>query len=385
MRPEKRKSQSAESVDRQRRKLVGAAGGSVIASALGTLVSSAPRAARSQEIPAVRWGFVGTGSIANSMARIVRMTPLAELTAVSSRRMASATAFAEKYGARKAFDSWAEMAAWGGVDAVYVATPTSVREEIAIAAANQGKHVLGEKPFASLPSVQRITAACRQNDVGFMDGTHFVHHPRTAAIRSRMPELVGWPWSVDSAFQFNLTDRSNIRFNPDLEPMGAIGDAGWYNMRAAVEYLSPDVELRSVSAFLRRDAETGAAVSGSGMLVFADESTTTWNCGFDSGAVIMDLRISGGKGSINIDDFLGQDQDGSASYLYRAGGWGPSATRDTIKVESPLPGAALMFEDFAALVHDRSLRERWMRASERTQALLDACWDEALRPTRQSS
>ena len=62
-----------------------------------------------------------------------------------------------------------------------------------------------------------------------------------------------------------------------------------------------------------------------------------------------------------------------------------TATRDNVKVESPLPGAALMFEDFAALVHDASLRKRWMRASERTQALLDACWDEALRSTSRSS
>ena len=378
------KRQRAENVDHQRRRLLGATAGGVIASATAGLVSTSPQIARASDIPTVRWGFVGTGGIANSMARIVTMTPQAELTAVSSRSMEKATAFAEKYGARKAFDSWAEMNGWDGIDAVYVATPTSVREEICVNAASQGKHVLGEKPFASLPSLQRITASCRKNGVGFMDGTHFVHHPRTAAIQSRMQEQAGWPWSVASAFQFNLTDRGNIRFNPDLEPMGAIGDAGWYNMRAAVEYLSPDVELKTVSAFLRRDPETGAAISGSGMLVFSDESTTTWNCGFDSGAVIMDLRIAGTKGAINIDDFLSQDQDRSASYLHRAGGWGPNSISETVRVDSSLPGSALMFEDFAALVHDATLRERWTHASERTQTLLDACWDEALRVENRS-
>ena len=153
-------------------------------------------------------------------------------------------------------------------------------------------------------------------------------------------------------------------------------------MRAAVEYLSPDAALRSVDASLRRDPETGAAIGGSGVLVFDDESTSTWNCGFDSGAVIMDLRISGAKGAINIDDFLGQDPDGSASYLYRSGGWGPNALADTVKVVSSLPGAALMFEDFAALVRDESLRERWMLASEQTQGLLDAVWEAALASER---
>ncbi len=369
-------------VNQPRRKLLGVAGGGIVASVFGGLLSTAPTSGRSQGAAVVRWGFVGTGSIANWMADVIQSTPTAELAAVSSRRLASAEAFAGKHGAGKAFDSWAEMTAWDGVDAVYVATPTSVREEICVAAAKQGKHVLGEKPFASLSSLQRITAACRENGVGFMDGTHFVHHPRTAAIQSGMSEKVGWPWSVDSAFQFSLTDRRNIRFNPELEPMGAIGDAGWYNMRAAVEYLSPDIELRTVDAYLRRDPETGAAISGGGILVFDDESTSTWNCGFDSGAVIMDLRVSGAKGSINIDDFLGQDSDGSASYLYRSGGWEPNAVAETVKIESSLPGAALMFEDFAALVHDASLRERWMHASERTQRLLDAAWNGALKNER---
>ena len=370
-----KKDKKQESVDQQRRRILGAAGGSVLAPMFGGLMSTS--AATADDLRSVRWGFVGTGSIANSMARVVKLTSTAKLVAVSSRRMEKAEAFAKEHGAGKAFDSWADMCAWDGIDAVYVATPTSVREEICIAAANHGKHVLGEKPFASLPSVQRITAACRDNGVGFMDGTHFVHHPRTLSIQKTMAARIGWPWSVDSAFQFNLTDKGNIRYNLELEPMGAIGDAGWYNMRAAVEYLAPDVELESVHAHMRRDIDTGAAVSGSGMLVFDDGSTSTWNCGFDSGGVVMDLRVTGHKGVINIDNFLSQDRDGSASYLYRKGGWGPNAVRDTVKVESSLPGSALMFEDFAKAVHVPELRERWMQASERTQALLDAAWKEA--------
>jgi predicted dehydrogenase len=237
--------------------------------------------------------------------------------------------------------------------------------------------VLGEKPFASLPSVQRIVQACRDNDVAFMDGTHFVHHPRTLDIRQHREERLGFVWSVASAFQFMLEDRGNIRFNPELEPMGAIGDAGWYNMRAAVEYLPPEVVLDTVSAHLRRDSETGAAISGTGVLEFTDGSTSTWNCGFDSGGVVMDLRITGTKGVINIDDFLGQNRDGSADFLYRKGGWSDAASEE-ITIPSAKPGAALMFEDMAAAAQDPSLREQWMTATERTQALLDAAWTAAL-------
>ena len=321
----------------------------------------------------IRWGIVGTGGIAKSMAGMIKLADVSEIGAVSSRRMETAQAFAQDHDVSNAFDSWQEMVDSGLVDAIYVATPTSVREEICIAAAKAGKHVLGEKPFASLPSVRRITQACRDNNVAFMDGTHFVHHPRTHQINQNRDDTLGSVWSVASAFQFNLEDRGNIRFNPELEPMGAIGDAGWYNMRAAVEYLPPDVVLDTVSAHLRRDSETGAVISGTGVLDFTDGSTSTWNCGFDSGAVVMDLRITGTEGVINIDDFLSQNRDGSADYLYRKGGWG-SGTSEEINIPSTKPGAALMFEDMAAAAADPLLREQWMTATERTQALLDAAW-----------
>ena len=326
----------------------------------------------------IRWGFVGTGSIANWMAAVMRGADFSELAAVSSRRMASAKAFADKHQAGRAFDSWEDMIAWDGVDAIYVATPTSVREEICVAAAKNGKHVLGEKPFASLTSLQRITAACRENGVGFMDGTHFVHLHRTHDIRSRMQDSVGWPWSLDSAFQFNLQDRRNIRFNPKLEPLGAVGDAGWYNMRAVVEYLTPRIELRSASTYIRRDEETGAAISGSGVMLFEDGSTSTWNCGFDSGAVNMDLRITGSKGVIRFDDFLTNDSDGTASHTLHTGGFGDSADIETIKSEVSRPGPALMFEDYAAMVLDKDKIEQSMQVSERTQRLLDAVWASGL-------
>jgi len=324
-------------------------------------------------LKSIRWGIVSTGGIAKAMASQIRIAAASEIRAVSSRHMASAQAFARAHDVPQVFDDWRAMIESGDVDAIYVATPTSVREEICIAAAKAGKHVLGEKPFASVASVRRIIAACRENDVAFMDGTHFVHHPRTRDIRQKRQERLGVVGSIASAFQFSLRDRGDIRYDPELEPMGAIGDAGWYNMRATVEYLSPDAVIDRASTHIRRDNETGAVIGGAGVLAFTDGSTSTWNCGFDAGGVVMDLRITGTEGAIFIDDFLGQNPDGSADFVYRRGGWDDDTTRK-IAIPSAKPGAALMFEDMAAAAADSLLREQWMRATERTQALLDAVW-----------
>ncbi|HET6592732.1 MAG TPA: Gfo/Idh/MocA family oxidoreductase [Xanthomonadales bacterium] len=367
-------------IDSTRRRLLGAAGAGALTATMGAtfgsvMAADAPGRAGAGAGRPLRWGVVGTGGIANAMAPRIKQASNAELAAVSSRRMETAREFADEHGVAHAFDSWADMLAFDGVDAVYVATPTSVKEEVCIAAARQGKHVLGEKPFANLPSLQRITRACRDHGVGFMDATHFPHSPRTAHIKAHIPEQVGWPWSVASAFQFGLTDPENIRMNPELEPYGAIGDAGWYNMRAAVEYLAEDVEIASVYAVLRRGGPRHACVSGSGVLVFSDGSTTTWNCGFESGAGIMDLRITGARGVIKLDDFLRtRPGDRPADYEYR------QSWNDSRFVEVPFeePESTLMFEDFAAMVGDPGWMARSIRASERTQNWLDAVWENAL-------
>ena len=326
----------------------------------------------------LRWGVVGTGSIAQAMAPQIADAGGCVLAAVSSRHLASAQAFAGKHGIPSVFGSWLEMAQSDLVDALYIATPTGVKEEICLAAAAQGKHVLAEKPFESLASLKRITGACRERGLVFMDGTHFVHHPRTHLVKNSRDDRLGWPCCVASAFAFHLPDRANIRYSTGLEPMGAIGDAGWYNMRAAVEFLSPGVEPVAVSAFVRRDDKTGAAIGGSGVIRFDDDSMTTWNCGFDCGATIMDLRIMGTGGLIAIDNFLGNDPDGSAAFLHRTGSLGPDGDQERIVVPASAGSATLMFQDFAALIDDAGGREASILASERTQRLLDATWQTAL-------
>jgi len=370
-----RHAQSATpTVDAGRRRLLAAGAGLAAASFAGVLAGGAG-SLHAQTAKTLRWGIVGTGGIANSMAPRILEADFAELAAVSSRRMESAQEFATQHGAGKAFDSWQDMLAWDGVDAVYIATPTSVREEIAVAAAKAGKHVLGEKPFANLPSVQRIAAACRANGVGFMDGTHFVHEPRTAHIKARLAQDLGWPWSVASAFQFGLSDTSNIRLQPDLEPYGAIGDTGWYTMKVAAEYIAAGAEIVDCDAYMRRHPDTGACISGSGVIRFDDGSTSTWNCGFDSGAGVQDLRLSGTRAVIKLDDFLRSRRDDHAGAYELRTGW---QEREEVIVPAPKRGATLMFEDFAAMVADPAWNEASIASTERAQRWLDAVWQSAL-------
>jgi len=368
-----------KTINSGRRRILEAAGACAIASAISPVFAAEPGAAGQTDRP-LRWGIVGTGGIANGMANQIKRADRAELAAVASRKIETAKVFAEKHGVPNAFSSWTEMLSSDAIDAVYVATPTAIREEVCLLAASKGKHVLGEKPFANLPSLRRITAACRKHGVGFMDGTHFVHHPRTAQIKAALRERLGSPWTIDSTFQFSLPNGENIRLDPALEPYGAIGDAGWYNMRAAVEYTAPGVKVIGADAYIRRDKKNKAVVSGSGVMAYSDGSTHTWNCGFEAGAANQDLRLSGPGGQITLRDFV--IAQGEAEYEYRKGGFGPGATTDRPTAPSAKPAAALMFENFATMVGNPDLFEASVAASEKTQEWLDVAWARGMKNER---
>lgn len=332
----------------------------------------------------IKFGIVGAGFIADVVANAIKDTE-AQLVAVASRRRESANAFADKHGEMQVFESWNELVAWPGLDAVYVATPTSAREDICIAAAQRKKHILAEKPFANLSSLQKITETCRANDVAFMDATHFVHHPRTKQLKRELEELVGKVEAIYTSFFFPSMDRSNIRHNPEKEPTGAFGDMAWYSMRAITEFATTGASLVSASGFVQRDDISGAIIRGAGVLLLADGCTSTWDVGYNVGTCVMELNIFGERGMISLDDFVLDWADGFAinipgypvGFIQRAGIVNPTEFKQ-VTTPSHQPQVVHMIQNFIALTGDpkgQAARDS-MRISEQTQGLLDAVWDQ---------
>lgn len=329
----------------------------------------------------LRMGVVGSGFIADVMAQAMRESEAVELVAVASRRLEAAETFAAKHGGLRVFGGWEAMVAWDGVDAVYVATPTIVREAVAVGAAKAGKHVLGEKPFLNLESLRRITGACAASGVAFMDATHFSHHPRTFQLRRELAERIGPLESVSTAFFFPSADRNNIRLQPSKEPTGAIGDMAWYCMRALAEFAAADAALVGAHGFARKDVVTGGFLRGAGVVQLSDGCTSTWDAGYTVGACLMDLQLMGQRGVISMDDFvldwvggfLIPEKDYGVGFTQKSGLAGPSAF---VRVLTPAARrqSVQMMEDFAALALEPAGPGvgASVALSERTQALVDA-------------
>jgi predicted dehydrogenase len=329
------------------------------------------------------FGIAGPGMIAGVIADALAQAKNARLRAVSSRTLDNARKFIAARPGVDAVQGHEALLQRDDVQAIYVATPTVAKEAIALAAIAAGKHVLVDKPFVDRASVARMSEAAAARGLLFMDATHFVHHPRTGAIQSATAELIGAPRSLHTAFYFPFSDRENIRFNPQQEPMTVLGDMAWYSMRAVVEYLRPAGPVRAAFATGERDPRTNAFVRVEGLITFQSGEASTFDVGYTADTILMDLQLIGTKGVIGMDDFVldwtnsfaFKNPDVAPGYTHRSG----MASRKEIKLvlsPSATPQEVAMVEDFATLASsgDSAGGSKYAAATLKTQEYLDALW-----------
>ena len=71
----------------------------------------------------------------------------------------------------------------------YISLPPSLHKQWSIAAAQQSKQVLCEKPLAmDAAEASEIDQVCREQGVRWLDATAWLHHERTAAFRGWLDE-----------------------------------------------------------------------------------------------------------------------------------------------------------------------------------------------------
>lgn len=128
----------------------------------------------------IRIGLIGCGLMgrthSNGYNRLGNFFPELEfrpvLKAVCSRNEDKVRAFAEQWGYESYETDWKALIAREDIDAVDICTPNNMHAEIAIAAAQEGKMVLCEKPLARTlteaePMVEAIEKAGVKNTVWY--------------------------------------------------------------------------------------------------------------------------------------------------------------------------------------------------------------------------
>jgi predicted dehydrogenase len=93
-------------------------------------------------------GIIGTGFARKVQIPAFRSCEGAEITSVASASIENARSTAEAFGIGHYTADWRETIARDDVDLVCITTPPSFHREMALAAIENGKHILCEKPMA---------------------------------------------------------------------------------------------------------------------------------------------------------------------------------------------------------------------------------------------
>lgn len=337
----------------------------------------------------VVWGFLGAADIAVKNWASVQESGNGILKSVGSRDVSKAESFIAKCQASvpfetapKAVEGYDDILADPEIDAVYIPLPTGIRKDWVIRAAQAGKHVLCEKPCAtSAENLAEMIAACEANKVQFMDGVMFMHNERLSAIKEVLEagERLGRLRRIESCFSFFGEDdfSSNIRINSKLEPLGALGDLGWYCVRMSICCFQGEAPFKVRATLL--EEKDGVPVDLRGDLFFGDSRTASFHCSFNT-TLEQSCRISGTKGVLRVDDFVLPCDGREATYTlsrqedFQEGGhFSTRSFCDEVKVPGEgVSQKTLLFRNFGELVLSGETDSYWPEISMLTQRVMDA-------------
>ncbi|HML21344.1 MAG TPA: Gfo/Idh/MocA family oxidoreductase [Aggregatilinea sp.] len=137
----------------------------------------------------VRIGVIGSGFISNLHVNSLHLVPEADVVAVASLTTEVARQFADEHGIPDAYDNYEAILKRDDIDAVTVGIPNDLHEEVVVAAAQAGKHILCEKPLArSLPEGERMMAAVHAAGVKLVYGEMLCFAPKYVRAKKLIQE-----------------------------------------------------------------------------------------------------------------------------------------------------------------------------------------------------
>lgn len=342
-----------------------------------------------------RWGILGAANIARKNWKAIRLAENATLTAVASREPARAKAWLDENQAECPFPTaptacdYDALLKRADVDAVYIPLPTGIRREWVVKAANAGKHVLCEKPCGpDAAELRAMIAACNAQGVQFMDGVMFMHGKRLPLLRSTIDdgETVGQLRRIATNFSFAAGDdflKNNIRVSREMEPLGALGDLGWYNIRFSLFVMKYAMPAKVSGRVLTENA-AGVPMEFSGELFWDGGVSASFYCSFNT-ELQQWAHVSGTKGSIALRDFVlpyfGCESEFVADRpVFNVSGtryhWESHPKRYAVTEYSdgsPDAQETNMIRTFSDLVLSKKVSPFWPDVALKTQTVLDAC------------
>jgi predicted dehydrogenase len=293
----------------------------------------------------IRWGVISTANIGKSrVIPAIQQSKNGRVTAVASRTLEKARAFADENHIPTAYGSYEELIASPDIDAIYIPVPNSEHAQWSILCAEAGKPTLCEKPLASnAVEAQGMVDAFKTRNVLFAEAFMYRFHPQTERVKQMIAEgMVGEIRTMQSTFNFVARHEDDIRLNKALVG-GSLMDVGCYCIN--VMRLMLDSEPSEVHALARIGAQSQVDESLSAVMAFPNGVLAH----FDSSLrtyFTHNYEIRGTKGRISVEQGFVMPKDSETLIRYWHGD-----TYQEIYIP-PANSYTLMAEDFAAALKD---------------------------------
>ena len=247
-------------------------------------------------------GILGTGNIAGIMADTINKMKGVKLYAVASREKVKADVFAGKYGCKKAYGSYEELAADKKVDLIYIATPHSEHFANAKMCIENERPVLCDKAFtANAQQAEELLKLAEEKGVFITEAIWTRYMPMLTTIREVIGSgVIGEPRTLTANLGYVINQVNRLR-DPALAG-GALLDVGVYPLNFALMIFGDNIERISSNCTY---TDTGVDEQNSFTLQYLDGKVAHLNSSMVSMSDRMGV-VYGTKGYIvveNINNF----------------------------------------------------------------------------------
>lgn len=185
--------------------------------------------------------FIGTGNMAQTMAKTVSGLENFEAYGVAARDPQRAREFARKWNFTRYYDSYEELAADPEIDLVYISTVHSMHYSNAKLCMEHGKNVLIEKAFTvNSDEARELIELSREKGVFLAEAIWTRYMPGLQIIRQLIADgRIGDVDFVEAELSVSAGKAERFR-RPELGG-GALLDTGVYTLTFASLFLGDDV------------------------------------------------------------------------------------------------------------------------------------------------
>lgn len=217
----------------------------------------------------VKWGILGVASIATrKVIPGMQKGALSEVTAIASRDLRKAQDAAVQLGIAKAYGSYEELLADPEIEAVYNPLPNHLHVPWTAKAAEEGKHVLCEKPIAlNAPEAETLLAVRARTGKKIGEAFMVKTYPQWLRVRELVRAgKIGELKSIVTVFSYFNRDPQNVRHKVEWGGGGLL-DIGCYPITLSRWFYGE--EPKRVTGAIENDPDFGTDRLASGILDFS--------------------------------------------------------------------------------------------------------------------